>query len=116
MGTAESGGHLDKAVNDLRRAGQLHYLPLGLLARAAHFHHTREFDKAQKDLDAVCILANRCGMRLHLTDYHLEKARLLLAQGQAEAVKPHYEDAKKLVEETGYHRRDPEVAELAAKL
>ena len=115
-GSAESGGHLDQAAQGLRRAGQLQYLPRGLLARAAHLRHTGEFDKAQKDLDEACIVANRCGMQLHLTDYHLEQARLFLAQEQPEAAKPHYDAAKKLVEDTGYHRRDPELAELTARV
>jgi hypothetical protein len=103
-------------VSGLRRAGQLAYLPRGLLARAAHFRHIHEWDKAQHDLDEVRVLATRCGMRLHLTDYHLEQARLLLAQEKPADARPHYESAKKLVEETGYHRRDPELAELRSQL
>ncbi len=115
-GTAESSGHLDQAVNSLRRAGQIQYLPLGLLARAAHFRHTYDFTKAQNDLDEVRILATRCGMRLFLTDYHLEKARLFLARNEPNSALPHHEAAKKLVEDTGYHRRNPELAELASQL
>jgi tetratricopeptide (TPR) repeat protein len=115
-GSPEAANRLNQAVSGLRRAGTLHYLPLGLLARAANFRHTRDFDKAQHDLDEVRILANRCGMRLHLTDYHLEQARLLLAQQQPDDARPHYESAKKLVEETGYHRRDPELGELRTQL
>jgi hypothetical protein len=112
----EAADYLDQAVSGLRRAGTLNYLPLGLLARAAHFRHTRDFDKAQHDLDEVRILATRCGMRLFLTDYHLERARLFLAQQGHEDARPHYDSAKKLVEETGYHRRDPELAALRAQL
>ncbi len=115
-GSAEASQHLDESVSSLRRAGQLIMLPLGLLARAAHFRHTREWDKAQHDLDEVHVLATRCGMRLFLTDYHLEQARLLLAQQNPADALPHYEAAKKLVEETGYHRRDPELADLNAQI
>lgn len=114
-GSADCGGHLDQAIQGLRRAGQLQYLPRGLLARAAHFRHTGEFDKAQKDLDEAGFVANRCRMQLHLTDYHLEQARLFLAQEQPEAA-VHYDAAKKLVENTGYHRRDPELAELTGRV
>lgn len=115
-GSDEAAQHLDEAVNGLRLAGQLDNLPRGLLARAMRFRSTGDFPNAQKDLDEVRILANRCGMRLHLTDYHLEQARLFLAQGQAGDARPHYEAAKKLIEETGYHRRDSELAELAAPI
>ena len=116
FGSAEAADHLNQAVGGLRRAGTLDMLPLGLLARAAHFRHTHEWEKAQHDLEEVRVLATRCGMRLHLTDYHLEQARALLAQGKPTEAIPHYEAAKKLIEETGYHRRDAELAELAKAL
>ena len=47
----------------------------------------------------------RSGMRLHLTDYHLAMARRHRSLDDLEK-------AEKLIEETGYHRRDPEAAEL----
>jgi tetratricopeptide (TPR) repeat protein len=109
-------GHFDEAVQGLRHAGHLHQLPRGLLARGAHFRRNCEFEKAQRDLDEVRILATRSGMRLFLTDYHLEHARLHLAQSKPDEARPHYEAAKKLVDETGYHRRDREVEELGNQL
>jgi tetratricopeptide (TPR) repeat protein len=115
-GSPEALDHLNEAVSRLRRAGQLHYLPCGLLARAAHFRHTGEFEKAQQDIDEVRILATRCGMRLHLADYNLEQARLFLAEQKPEEARTHYESARSLVEETGYHRRDSELAELETML
>jgi tetratricopeptide (TPR) repeat protein len=115
-GSAQAAGELDAAVDGLRTAGTLHHLPRGLLARAAHFRHTHEWDKAQHDLDEVRVLATRCGMRLHLTDYHLEQARLLIDQQRRPEAKPHYDAAKKLVEETGYHRRDAELLQIAGDL
>jgi tetratricopeptide (TPR) repeat protein len=115
-GSSDAARHLDEAVNGLGRAGQLDDLPRGLLARAAHFRHTHEWDKAQHDLDEVRVLATRCGMRLHLTDYHLEQARLLIDQQRKPEAKPHYDAAKKLVEETGYHRRDAELLQIASDL
>ena len=51
-------------------------------------------------------------MRLHLTDYNLAQARLDLRENRREKARHHYEQAAKLVEATGYHRRDPEVEEL----
>ncbi len=93
--------HLDQAVDYLRRAGQIQELPKALLARGT-----------QADLDEVHALATRCGMKLHLTDYHLAQARLHLANGNPEAARPHVDEAAKLIEQTGYHRRDRELAEL----
>ena len=66
-------------------------------------------------------------MRLHLTDYHLESARLMIAQIAAapEAVEAqpmrakaeeHYTAAKKLIEDTGYKRRLPELGAIHACL
>ena len=55
-------------------------------------------------------------MRLHLTDYHLEQARLYLAQGKRDEAWTHYLAAKKLVDETGYDRRDREVEEPSNQL
>ena len=55
-------------------------------------------------------------MRLHLTDYHIASARLALSNGDREQARAHLEKAEALVDETGYHRRDREVAELRAKV
>ena len=89
-GSAEAAHHLDQAVDFLRRAGTLHHLPRGLLARGtAH------------DLDEAFRIATRSGMRIYLADYHL--------------VRGHLAEANRLIQETGYHRRDPELAALRAK-
>ncbi|MBK8567313.1 MAG: hypothetical protein IPN76_29315 [Saprospiraceae bacterium] len=55
-------------------------------------------------------------MRLHLTDYHLEMARLRKDMGRLEEAKDNMEKAAKLIEETGYHRRDKELEELQKTL
>lgn len=79
------------------------YLPLALLARGT-----------QHDLDEVYKIAARSGMRLHLTDYHLAQARLYIRENRRANAQPHIEKAAKLIEETGYHRRDAELAALKA--
>jgi tetratricopeptide (TPR) repeat protein len=106
--------HFDEALNGLRTAGQSQEIPRGLLARAALWRVTEEPDKATADLGEVFEIAERDGMRLHLTDAHLERARLRVDQGEIDAAREDVEAARRLVEETGYHRRDPEVAELEA--
>ncbi|MEP6961727.1 MAG: hypothetical protein ABI995_06605, partial [Acidobacteriota bacterium] len=97
--------HLDQAVEVLRRSGQIDELPRALLARAT-----------SRDLDEVFRIATRSGMRLHLTDYHLISARQALAAGDTVTARDHFAKAEKLVNETRYHRRDRDLAELRAKL
>ncbi len=55
-------------------------------------------------------------MRLFGCDAHLEYARLALAEGNREKAREHVAEAKRLVEETGYGSRRPEIDELAAAL
>ena len=99
-------------MDGLRRAGTQDYLPRGLLARAALRRVTGAHDRARGDLDEALSIATRGGMRLHEADCHLEYARLCLATGETEAAREHLARAKALVAETGYHRRDGEVAAL----
>ncbi|MBS0587296.1 MAG: TIR domain-containing protein [Proteobacteria bacterium] len=122
---------LDQAVASLRVAGYQEQLPSGLLARAALYRDTRnpnrDFTRARQDLQEVYDIAEPSGMRLHLTDYHLEMARLLLAEredpasrssgnGDVLTIQAHVTKAAKLIEETGYKRRLPELQELQHKL
>ena len=83
--------HLDQAVNFVRQGGQLVYLPPALLARAT-----------PSDLDEVFRIATRSGMRLYLADYYLKTENLA--------------EAERLINQTGYHRRDAELEALRQKL
>lgn len=129
---------LDQAVAGLRAAGDQRFVPLGLLAHAALHRHTRDFARARQDLQEVFDIADGSGMRLFLTDYHLEMARVLLAElgfdsaqlaGSAQATlsgtgrslsgaegnlaaREHIAKAAQLIADTGYHRRDAELAAL----
>jgi len=109
---SQAATHLDQAVEGLRRASDQMYLPRGLLARAAQRRATGAHDRARGDLDEALSIATRGGMRLHEADCHLEYGRLCLATGDTEAAREHLARAKALVAETGYHRRDGEVAAL----
>jgi hypothetical protein len=109
-------------VQGFRLAGRLDDLPLGLLARAANFRQLDDFTHAQQNLDEVRTIAARSGMRLHLTDYRLEQARLYLAapptgaETPAARARPHIAAAAALIAETGYHRRDAELADLQKRV
>ena len=108
--------HLDAAVTGLRTAGTTHLQPLGLLARAALHRHAADYPAARLDLDAAHRIATRGGMRLFLADHQLESARLHLATGDLPAARTAYTAARAEIEAIGYHRRDPELAALAAAL
>jgi tetratricopeptide (TPR) repeat protein len=97
-GSAESAVHLDQVIDYIRRSGVLDYLPRALLARGT-----------QGDLDKVYAIATRSGMRRHLTDYHLARARLYLREGRTEKAREHMDQAATLIEQTGYHLRDAEL-------
>ncbi|MBM96787.1 MAG: hypothetical protein CMI09_13200 [Oceanospirillaceae bacterium] len=108
---------IQQAVEGLRKAGTQDHLPRGLLTRAQFFRLSGDCAKAQEDLDEVYELAEPSGMRLFLTDYHLESARLGFAAGwQTEKIQQHIQQAEKLIQDTGYHRRDVELGELKERL
>ena len=61
-------------------------------------------------------IARRSEMRLFQCDAHLEYARLALAEGDKDQAREHVVEARRLVEETGYGRRRPEVEALEAEV
>jgi nucleoside phosphorylase/tetratricopeptide (TPR) repeat protein len=111
---SEAASQLQQAVDGLRRAGRQDYLALGLVARAALHTYTRAFAGARRDLDEALTLATRCGFRLHEADAHLGLARLALADDNPAAARDHRDRARAIIEATGYHRRDRDLAELDA--
>ena len=135
----EAEDYLNQAVDGLREAGTQDYLPHGLLARGTLFRHQKVFLKSWTDLDEAREIAEYGQMRLYLTDYHLEACRLIRSQlsGVSSQKKAksyeviengetlsltleemqarfqyHFKEAERLVQETGYHRRDGEREEL----
>ncbi|MEM7042238.1 MAG: TIR domain-containing protein [Pseudomonadota bacterium] len=113
----EARNQLDQAVDGLREAGQIDYLSRGLLARAAFFREAQEHTESRRDLDKVLRIAPRSGMRLDECDAHLEYARLILAEGGSQAdARASLDKAEALVRETGYKRRNEEIAELREAL
>ena len=104
---------LNQAVTGLRAAGRQDYLPVSLLSRTTLHRHNQNFTLAHKDLQEVHDIAEPSGMRLYLTDYHLEMARLLLAeQASDDEIQRHIQSATQLIEATGYNRRLPELQAL----
>jgi len=108
--------HLDRAVVGLRQAGTEHNLPWGLLARAALRRVRGDRTGASADLTEALEIAERGSMLLHQCDAHLGWTLLHLASGDAADARRHLALAKALVEKTGYHLRDAEVAFLEERL
>jgi len=107
---------LDQAVQGLREAGTTHHVPRSLLARAELHRFKKDWTAAWRDLEEAREIAERGEMRLHLADYHLEAARLSLAEGKKDQAREHFATAKQMVEEMGYGRRKPELADLENQL
>jgi hypothetical protein len=136
-------GHFDVAVDGLRAAGQNEFVARGLLARAAFRRCVGDWNGAARDLNEVEEISEPGPMRLFLCDMALERTRRALAKIEAfaplnsliddgprkpiapdaaETAPLHQEanknliDARKLITDCGYHRRDEELAELEAVL
>jgi hypothetical protein len=108
----EASESLDRAVEGLRRASAGDLLPEGLLAHAMLRRFHGDFAGATADLDETLEIAQRSAMRLHACDAQLERARLLRDQGKADEASRPLAQARTLVEETGYLRREREVRYL----
>lgn len=102
--------HAETAISGLHQAGQQGDLPRGLLTRAWLRHCLGDIDGTAADLNEAHRIAARGGMKLHLADIALTRARLF--HDRAELTK-----ARALIEECGYGRRlgELEDAEAAAK-
>ena len=55
-------------------------------------------------------------MKLYAVDYLLIHGRFSLATDDQDTALSHYEEAKQLIQETGYHLRDAELHLFAAQL
>lgn len=106
---------VEQAVAGLRRAGQVQYVPFGLLTRAWFRAAAHDLPGAQIDLDEAWEIAERGPMRLLLADIHLYRARLFFRDrasypwpgGPAADLAA----ARKLIEDCGYGRRLEELAD-----
>jgi tetratricopeptide (TPR) repeat protein len=103
---------IEEAVDGLRRATRLDFLPCGLLSRAMlrfveHAPSTgsgQGLDGCQADLDEAWQIAERGSMRLFMADVLLHRGRLFRDKAALT-------EAEKLIDECGYHRRDEELAD-----
>jgi len=108
--------YLDQAVESLRKTGFQYYLPLGLLSRAVLYRKLERYKLASYDLVEIWEIVEASEMLLFKVDYHLEMARLLLVSDDEGDILAHIAKAERLINQTGYHRRDSELAALKAQL
>ena len=109
QGAVAGAEHIEAAVAGLRAAGTQDQLPRGLLSRAWLRHASNDPEGATADLDEAWRVASRGGMKLHMADIHLYRARLFKLP---EPLK----EARKLIEECHYYRRLPELEDAEAEL
>ena len=112
LGEAGATEAFTQAVDGLRHAGDMSYLPRGLLARAGFWRQQKQWEKARKDLAEARRIAGRGGMRLYLIDADLEAARLERDELGTAPDPARLKVLAAAIAETGYHRRDGELAEL----
>ena len=114
--------HSTAALDGLRKAGQMHYLPLALLTAALHAHLCGDAAASSHALAEAQQIAERGPMPLVLADVHLHRARLVgmtNAEGRMTnwpGVDPKAELAKAraLIAKHGYGRRLEELADAEA--
>jgi tetratricopeptide (TPR) repeat protein len=107
---------IDEGVNGLHRSGDAVYLPHGHLTRAwLRFLSGARIGSvsSQEDLDEAWEIAERGPMKLHMADIHLYRARLFFKEPKYpwESPRKDLEEAERLINECGYHRRDEELAD-----
>ncbi len=102
--TRDPTSEIERAVDGLRRSGEVEFVARGLLTRAWLRRHSGDADGARDDLDEAWQIAERGPMRLFQADIQLYRARLFRDR-QALA------EARRLIEEHGYGRRLEELAD-----
>ena len=113
--------HLAAAVDGFRQSGNMTYLPRGLLTRAWQRQLTGDPSGAALDLNEAAEIAERGPMPLHQADILLTRARLFGPRHDAGeypwcSPRDDLAEARSLIEQHGYHRRDQELADAEAAL
>jgi tetratricopeptide (TPR) repeat protein len=108
-------GLLDDAVKNVRNSNRQDYLAGVLVARADLHRRSAKPSEARRDLDEALSSATRGGFRLHEVDARLGLGRLLLAEANPISARDQLALARKIIDRTGYHRRDAELAALEAR-
>jgi tetratricopeptide (TPR) repeat protein len=98
---------LNDAVEILRGASDLRFLPRALVLRSLALLDMNNVEEATSDLEAAQSLAERGPMPMLQVDILLAHARLFRDRAALA-------EARRLIEKHGYHRRDEELADAEA--
>ncbi len=104
--------YFNRAVEGLRKAGDVEMIAKGLLARAQWRLQTNRLSAALEDLDEVYEIAENSSMGLYLVDWHIAMSRLRRLEGDHATAEQHKIEAVRRVRETGYLRRLAEAEAL----
>lgn len=107
--------YFNRAVEGLRKAGDVEMIAKGLLARAQWRLQTNRRAAALEDLDEVYEIAESGSMGLYLVDWHIAMSRLRRLEGDHAAAEQHKIEAVRRVRETGYLRRLEEAEGLLSE-
>ena len=108
--------YLTEAVEELREAGTLHELPDGLLARAMLYRLMKNFNNAWRDIREAIEIVEVCNMDSYGINCFLESSHLCLAENKKDKALKNLSKAKKIIQQSGYHRRDVEINKLSQKI
>ncbi|MBF0444791.1 MAG: hypothetical protein HQL68_04325 [Magnetococcales bacterium] len=95
----------DAAVDGIRKAGKIEFLPDFLNHRANFRRQQGEQEKGQHDLDAALETAVRCGLLLYEADGRLLQCHYLLDEGKLKEAGVALERAEKLIEQMSYGQK-----------
>ena len=112
----EADSYFQKAMQDIQKANRIDLTPSFYFDRADFYLTQNQLDPAQADLNSAWEIIERCGMKLYAVDYLLIHGRYSLATADFDTALNHYQEAKQLIEETGYHLRDAELDLFAAQI
>jgi len=106
----------NRALIGAQKSNAIIFIPEFYLYRADFYLTQNQPESALADLNSAGEIIERCGMKLYAVDYSLIHGRYSLATDDIDTALNHYEEAKQLIEETGYHLRDAELDLLAAQI
>ncbi len=108
----EAENYFNQAVEGVRKAGKIEFMPIFLLDRANFFIKINKLEEAKRDLSEAKQIISRSGMKLYEVDYHLAMCRFFHLTKEKLSFDKHLSAAKTLIKSTGYHLRDKSVLEL----
>jgi len=110
----EAERYFNQAVESIRKAGKIQYLPIFLLEQAGFYVAEKRFEEGLFDAEEAKQEILRGGMKLYEVDYDLLMCNYYQLTANQTAFKTHLEHAKCLVEETHYDLRKPQLERLSA--